>query len=81
MSDPLAPDPNFHETPPEDIQMTMKDIGRLIGSALPRGYGFNLLIFDFGEGGSMFYISNARRRDMLKLMKEFIEKEEAKHGK
>ena len=58
------------------IEAMMKGIGESIGKALPKGYGFTLLLFNFGEGGDMFYISNSRRKDVIESMKEFIQKQE-----
>lgn len=46
----------------------------VISEALHAGTGFALLIFDFGEGGNLSYISNAQREDMLRAMREFIDK-------
>ncbi len=37
--------------------------------------GFAVLVFDFGEGGGLAYISNAWREDMIEAMKEFIARE------
>lgn len=37
-----------------------------------RKYGFALLVFDFGTGGYMNYISNAQRPDMERAMLEFL---------
>lgn len=64
---------DFQERDPE-IEVILKDLGKIIGSSLPKGVGFSLFIFDIGEGGNMFYISNADRQDMIKAMKEFIER-------
>lgn len=61
----------------EKAEATLKEIGKLIGGKMPPGYGFSLLIFKFGKGGGMFYISDAQRADMLKAMKEFIANAEA----
>ena len=36
------------------------------------GFGFTLLVFDFGDNGRMNYISNAKREDMVAAMREFI---------
>jgi hypothetical protein len=59
-----------------EVESKLNEIGHLIGPVLPKGFGFTLLIFSFGPGGSMFYISNSDRRDMIKAMKEFIAKQE-----
>ena len=53
------------------IQELLRDIGTTIGAMLPKGWGVTLFIFSFGEGGSLFYISNADREDMLKLLDEY----------
>jgi len=58
----------------EKAEAMLKEIGMLLKAACPPGYGFNLLVFSFGEGGNMFYTSNARREDMIRAMQEFIAK-------
>jgi hypothetical protein len=40
-----------------------------------RGLCFSLMIFSYGEQGSLFYISSAQRDDMIKTMREFIQKQ------
>lgn len=67
-----------YEIKDEEIQSTMKALGNMIGSQMPPGYGFNLLIFSYGEGGNMFYISSAQRQDMINAMREFIDKFEVR---
>lgn len=60
------------------IEDALQGIAKVIGSVLPEGWGFTLLIFTF-EGSkdpqTMTYISNARRADMLKAMQEFLQKQ------
>ncbi len=72
----MQPDKNY-EVFNEEIEVTLKEIGHLIGGKLPKGWGFNLMLFDFGKKGSMFYIANAERQDVINQMKEFIAKYEA----
>lgn len=36
--------------------------------------GFALWIFDFGDKGFLSYISNARREDMIKLLREHLKR-------
>lgn len=38
--------------------------------------GFTLFLYDFGEGGTMTYLSTSQRGDMIRALKEFIEKHE-----
>lgn len=81
-ANPLKPKPNAnYEVENADIEGILKDLGGKLGATLPAGWGFNLLIFQFGVGGSVFYISNAERKDMIAVMKEFIAKQEAQSSK
>lgn len=76
--DPLAPKPNAdYQIENAEIEGLLNEIGKSLGKKMPKGWGFNLLLFSFGEGGAMFYISNAQRPDMIAAMKEFIGKQEA----
>lgn len=61
----------------EEHRVAMNDIAKQIDRALRDNglkgkVGFALLVFDFGGGGFMNYISNADRDDMLRAMGEFI---------
>lgn len=56
----------------EKAEASLNEIGRRIAEALPHGYGFALLVFNYGPDGSMFYISSAQRADMINAMREFI---------
>ena len=58
----------------EKAEEMLNEIGKLLRIACPKGYGFSLLLFTFGEGGNMFYTSNAQREDMIRAMREFIQK-------
>lgn len=60
----------------EQVESCLKDIGNKLRSMMPEGYGFTLLIFTYGEGGSMFYTSSADRQDVIAAMREFIAKHE-----
>lgn len=62
---------------PPEVKKTLNDIAARIGDALPPGWGFGLLIFSFGENGTMTWISNAERADMILAMQEFIAKQGA----
>ena len=60
----------------EQVEFALRETAEFIKAdgRLPIGMGFMLLMFDFGEGGNMFYISDAQRDDVLKAMQEFIDK-------
>jgi hypothetical protein len=68
--------PRFTNDDMEDIQTVLGDLGRRISGKLPGGWGFNLLLFSFGEGGHLFYISNATSETMVEAMREFIRRQE-----
>lgn len=55
-------------------EQTLNKLSHEIKDAMPKGMGFALLVFDYGENGSMFYSSSADRQDMINAMKEFISK-------
>jgi len=55
----------------------MQKIGQLVDEELPQGWGFFVMAFPFGElKGRMNFVANGQREDIVKLMKEFIEKQE-----
>ena len=73
---PLVPEPPNYTTPDAaQMRPILQDLGGRIGSMLPEGWGFNLLLFTFGEGGYLFYISSAERADVLNVMREYIRRQ------
>jgi len=56
------------------LEEEARKLARVIGGTLPEGIGFALLLFDFGEGGNLTYLSNAQRDDMLRALQEFMQK-------
>lgn len=57
------------------IEEVLRKVGEVIKKMTPPGWGFTVLLFDVNTTkGSMFYLSSVRREDMVKAMKEFIEK-------
>lgn len=63
-----------YEVRNEAAEKMLNEVGKILRDATPPGFGFSLLVFSFGEGGSMFYTSNAQREDMIRAMQEFIQK-------
>lgn len=63
---------------PNRLRPIMNDIGHMVGGAIddavggPGKVGFILFTFDFGDVGTMSYISNANRDDALSALAEFI---------
>jgi len=66
----------------EYVKKKMQVIAKKVDDELPEGYGFVVLVFNFGEGknNELMYVSNANRKDIVKAMKEFIEKTENNFG-
>jgi hypothetical protein len=54
----------------------LNKIGKRLREDMPPGYGFALLLFQY-NGENLFYTSSADRADIIKMMKEFIKKQEA----
>lgn len=67
----------------ELVKESLNKIAMGIDSQIPKNFGFALLCFEFGEdnGRQLLYVSNADRKDIVKAMKEFIEKTEDNFGK
>jgi hypothetical protein len=57
---------------PDAVKKHLNEKGAEIAEGLPKGWGFALLFFTYGEDGTMVYLSNADRNDMLKALAEFI---------
>lgn len=64
----------------EIVKRRMQSIARKVDEELPDNFGFIVLAFKFNEKGEMIYVSNANREDVVKSMKEFIEKTEKNYG-
>jgi hypothetical protein len=66
---------SFQGKEPEYIREKIRDFGRKVKAECPPGWGYTVLMFDYNtEDGSMVYFSSANREDMIKALKEFIEK-------
>ncbi len=59
-----------------EILQTLAD---LIRKALP-GFGFVLVLFDFGAKGSMHFVSNGHRPDVIRMLRELLEKIESEQN-
>lgn len=58
----------------EQVEFALREVAEYAKTRMPEGMGFTLLMFDFGQKGNMFYISNAQREDVINSMQEFIDK-------
>lgn len=51
-----------------------REIGRLIDSAMPQGWGFFLILASFGEDGFLTYLSSVQRECIGSMLLELLEK-------
>jgi hypothetical protein len=58
----------------EVAEQRAKVIGKAIKGFLPEGYGFTLILYSYGEGGVMTYISSGQREDCIKMLREAADK-------
>lgn len=59
----------------QSVKANLQAIGRSIQLQLPgKHWGFILLTFPFGEGGTCLYLANCRREDAIQAMREFFAK-------
>lgn len=56
------------------LEEVSREVAELIASAMPPGVGFALLVFDFGEGGNLAWMSNAERPSMIAAVREWLDK-------
>jgi hypothetical protein len=71
-----VPEVAYTTADPENVRPILQTLGAQIASLLPPNWGYNLLLFPFGEqpGRGMFYVSNAERTTVLDLMREFLQR-------
>lgn len=65
-----------YEVDNPEIKARLRAIGESIKKTLPPNFGFALHIFEYGDGGDMFFISSAARADYIRLLREFISRYE-----
>lgn len=60
----------------QQANSVLQNIAKDIKAKLPKGMGFALLAYEFGEGDDkrMLYVSNSNREDVMVAMLEFLEK-------
>lgn len=71
------------ESEEEYIKSKLQSIAQNIDQELPEGFGFALLTFKFNaepDTSELMYVANADRQDIVKAMKEWIEKTENSFG-
>jgi hypothetical protein len=77
---PEPVEPMSYNVRSTEVESALRTLAKRISPDVPKGFGFTLMLFSYGQtglakegpAGSMFYISSARRDDMVKAMREFI---------
>lgn len=67
-----APLEDHYEGMPPGAKETLNDIGDTLSKAIPPGWGFALLMFEYGPDGTMSWISSAQRADMCNALEEML---------
>ena len=67
---------NEFEVRDAKAEAVLARIGDSLRECMPKGYGFMLMIFSYGAGGNLFYASSGKRDDVVRMMQEFIAKQE-----
>lgn len=70
----------MYEIDKPEIKELLQSIARRIGPSLPTAWGFLLMLYEFGTDqhpGSTFYISNGDRKDCVKLLQDWLERQGA----
>lgn len=62
---------NYEVDNPE-LKKLLQEMAKKLTADLPKGYGFTLFLFGFGTAKPLFYISSARRGDMVMTVKEWL---------
>ena len=67
-----------------EIEKLARDLGRFLQKLMPKGFGYTLAIYRYGEGGELTYVSSGRREDVVKMLRELAtvleHRADAPHG-
>jgi hypothetical protein len=70
----------MNEKADQSARNELQGIARYVRDRLPEKWGFVILAFPFGALGRLNYVANARREDIVRVMREFITMTEADFG-
>jgi hypothetical protein len=60
------------------IEKHLRDVGDAIAEDMPKGWGFTLFMFEYGPGGTTVYLSTAKREDMLRELRDWLDREQGR---
>lgn len=64
----------------EQVKGHLQEIAKVLQGMLPEDYGFIFMTYKHNSNGQLMYVSNSAREDVVKCLKEFIEKTENTYG-
>jgi hypothetical protein len=64
-----------HDFP--DLEQYARSLAMILKPNMPEGVGFTLFLYGYFDDPRMAYISTADREDMIRLVKEWLAKQEA----
>lgn len=64
----------------EQVKGHLQEIAKVLQGMLPEDYGFIFMTYKHNSHGQLMYVSNSAREDVVKCLKEFIEKTENTYG-
>ena len=76
VSGPAKPETDAERVARLSVERECRRMADAIMKALPPGVGFALFLYDFGEAGALAYCANGEREGVLKMLREFIAREE-----
>lgn len=58
----------------EKAEIEAKNLARELKSKLPIGWGFTIVLYNYGGDGFMTYLSTGKREDCIKMLEELLTK-------
>jgi hypothetical protein len=65
--------PEINNQPNDEVQEKLRKLARGITEEIPPDWGFVLMAFPL-RGGGINYISNGKRKHVMKLLRDFVYK-------
>ena len=59
---------------PPELEKRLRHAIEMVQAIMPAHTGVTVMVFDFGAGGGLAYISNADRRNMVQALEEMAER-------
>lgn len=62
--------PDEKRAPLEAAEIKLREIGNILQTVMPPGWGFMMILTSTGEDGFFTYLGNVRRSDGINLLRE-----------